>query len=200
MKVVYLPLDERPCNREFAKRIASGSDVNIIAPKEEILGDKKRPADSAEIRSFLLENASAADCFIIAVDMLLYGGIVPSRLHNLSYGELSARLSVLDDITTKTHSFFYAPSERFTIPLGAMIPIETKNLIPACKNIATTHLTNGCYRLHPVEWNVGEVAGLLAAFALERGVTTKEIWESKALFDEFAALIESNGIQRYWKN
>ena len=31
------------------------------------------------------------------------------------------------------------------------------------KNIGTTHITNGCYRLHPVEWNVGEVAGALAA-------------------------------------
>ena len=24
------------------------------------------------------------------------------------------------------------------------------------KNIGVTHLTNGCYRLHPVEWNIGE--------------------------------------------
>ncbi|WP_454702255.1 FAD-dependent oxidoreductase [Agrobacterium burrii] len=28
----------------------------------------------------------------------------------------------------------------------------------------TTHITNGCYRLHPVEWNIGEVAGMLAAY------------------------------------
>ncbi len=102
-------------------------------------------------------------------------------------------------ITTKTHSFFYAPSERFTIPLGAMIPVETKNLLPACKNIATTHLTNGCYRLHPVEWNVGEVAGLLAAFALDRKVTPKDVRQQKDLFDAFARLLEEKGIQRYWK-
>ena len=36
----------------------------------------------------------------------------------------------------------------------------------AAKNIATTHITNGSYRLHPVEWNVGEAAGQLAAFCL----------------------------------
>ena len=34
-----------------------------------------------------------------------------------------------------------------------------ENLLPAGKNIGTTHITNGCYRLHPVEWNIGEVAG-----------------------------------------
>ena len=27
------------------------------------------------------------------------------------------------------------------------------------KNIGTTHITNGGYRLHPVEWNIGEAAG-----------------------------------------
>ncbi|HMY74930.1 MAG TPA: FAD-dependent oxidoreductase, partial [Blastocatellia bacterium] len=43
----------------------------------------------------------------------------------------------------------------FQIPLGALIPQRMENLLPACKNIGTTHITNGCYRLHPGEWNVG---------------------------------------------
>ena len=47
----------------------------------------------------------------------------------------------------------------FEIPLGALLPQRVTNLLPAGKNIGTTHITNGCYRLHPVEWNVGEVAG-----------------------------------------
>ena len=29
------------------------------------------------------------------------------------------------------------------------------------KNIGTTHITNGCYRLHPVEWSIGEAVGAL---------------------------------------
>lgn len=102
-------------------------------------------------------------------------------------------------ITTATHTFFYEPSERFTIPLGAMIPEKMTNLIPACKNISATHLAGGCYRLHPVEWNIGEVAGMLAAFALEKGVTTEEVWSNQELFRAFVTLIEANGIQRYWK-
>jgi hypothetical protein len=47
--------------------------------------------------------------------------------------------------------------------------VRLVNLIAGCKNIGTTHLTNGCYRLHPVEWNIGEAAGALAAFALQQG-------------------------------
>ncbi len=51
----------------------------------------------------------------------------------------------------------------FEIPLGALLPIRIDNLIAASKNIGTTHITNGCYRLHPVEWSIGEAAGALAA-------------------------------------
>ena len=54
----------------------------------------------------------------------------------------------------------------FEIPLGALLPVRMENLLPAAKNIGTTHITNGCYRLHPVEWNIGEAAGQLAAFCM----------------------------------
>ena len=46
----------------------------------------------------------------------------------------------------------------FEIPLGALIPVRTDNLIPACKNIGTTRITSGAYRVHPVEWSIGEAA------------------------------------------
>jgi hypothetical protein len=52
----------------------------------------------------------------------------------------------------------------FQIPLGALVPQRVENLLPACKNLGVTHITNGCYRLHPVEWNIGESVGELAAF------------------------------------
>src|SRR5690606_26382289 len=41
-------------------------------------------------------------------------------------------------------------SHPFQIPLGALIPERVENLLPANKNLGTTHITNGCYRLHPV--------------------------------------------------
>ena len=101
-------------------------------------------------------------------------------------------------ITTNSHSFFFIPSERFTIPLGSMIPIKTKNLIPACKNIGTTHLTNGSYRLHPIEWNIGEVAGYLASFVLDKNISIKDVYEKKRLLKEFQNLLIDNGIQLHW--
>jgi len=69
----------------------------------------------------------------------------------------------------------------FQIPLGALIPRRVINLLAACKNIGTTHITNGAYRLHPVEWNIGEAAGALAAFCCVHGCTPRQVWASANL-------------------
>ena len=98
MKVVYISLDERPCNYHFAGKIAEGSDVLVIRPDASVLGNKKSPANYGLLREFLLAHAEEADSYVIALDMLLYGGILSSRLHHLSEDELTERLGVLDQI------------------------------------------------------------------------------------------------------
>jgi hypothetical protein len=86
----------------------------------------------------------------------------------------------------------------FQIPLGALIPERMENLIPSNKNIGTTHITNGCYRLHPVEWNIGESAGCLVAFALGKKVTPRIVREKNSLLEEFQKMIRSQGIETHW--
>ncbi len=86
----------------------------------------------------------------------------------------------------------------FQIPLGALIPERVNNLIAANKNIGTTHITNGCYRLHPVEWNIGESAGMLVAFSLNKKVVPRVVRESNKLLGEFQSLIRAQGIETHW--
>jgi hypothetical protein len=90
------------------------------------------------------------------------------------------------------------PSVPFEIPLGALLPQRVKNLIPACKNVGTTHVTNGCYRLHPVEWNIGEAAGALVAFAQRRKTSPHAVRESKTLLAEFQKLLIGEGVETQW--
>jgi hypothetical protein len=92
----------------------------------------------------------------------------------------------------------FEPTLPFQIPLGALIPVKTKNLLPACKNIGTTHLTNGAYRLHPIEWAIGEAAGVVAAFCLEQNVTPKQIWESKKLTKALQKKLIKQGAPLEW--
>ncbi len=100
--------------------------------------------------------------------------------------------------TTETNTFFYTESYPFEIPLGALLPVRVNNLMPACKNIGATHITNGCFRVHPVEWNIGESAGYLAAFAIEKGVKPRSVRESKELLEEFQNFLQQQGIEIHW--
>ncbi|MGH3311713.1 MAG: FAD-dependent oxidoreductase [Streptomyces sp.] len=86
----------------------------------------------------------------------------------------------------------------FQIPLGALLPVRVGNLLPAAKNIGTTHITNGCYRLHPVEWNIGEAAGALAAHCLERGLQPHQIQADPKLLAAFQAVLVQQGFELAW--
>ncbi|MEU6249580.1 FAD-dependent oxidoreductase [Glycomyces sp. NPDC047010] len=86
----------------------------------------------------------------------------------------------------------------FEIPLGALLPVRVDNLLPAGKNLGTTHITNGCYRLHPVEWNIGEAAGALAAFSFERGLPPRAVGNDPALLAEFQDRLTAQGFELRW--
>jgi len=100
--------------------------------------------------------------------------------------------------TTGGREGFYIPSLPFQIPLGSLIPVRVDNLLPACKNIGVTHLTNGCYRLHPVEWNVGEAAGHLAAYCLEHGLTPRQVRNTEQHLRDFQTLLVREGVELDW--
>ena len=87
----------------------------------------------------------------------------------------------------------------FQIPLGALIPKRVDNLLPACKNIGTTHITNGCYRLHPVEWNIGEAVGLLAALCREKKELPRAVRHTPALLAELQRRLAAEEVPLAWK-
>lgn len=101
--------------------------------------------------------------------------------------------------STQGNNYIDFGSLPFQIPLGALIPIRMENLLPANKNIGTTHITNGCYRLHPVEWNIGEAAGLLAVYAIRKKVTPQAVRATKALLTEFQQFVRKEGIETIWR-
>ncbi|WP_298650074.1 FAD-dependent oxidoreductase [uncultured Proteiniphilum sp.] len=87
----------------------------------------------------------------------------------------------------------------FQIPLGALLPKRINNLLPANKNIGTTHITNGCYRLHPVEWSIGEAAGQLVAFSQRAKVPFKAVRERHELLSDFQQMLRNQGVETEWK-
>ncbi|KQP19774.1 FAD-dependent oxidoreductase [Pseudorhodoferax sp. Leaf267] len=86
----------------------------------------------------------------------------------------------------------------FQIPLGALLPVRVDNLLPACKNLGTTRITNGAYREHATEWSIGEAAGALAAFALARGVPARAVRARPELLADYQRLLQQQGVLLAW--
>jgi FAD-dependent oxidoreductase family protein len=102
--------------------------------------------------------------------------------------------------STGGNNYIDVGSLPFQIPLGALLPVRLRNLLPAAKNIGTTHITNGCYRLHPVEWNIGEAAGALAAHCLEHGLTPHQVQADPGPLAAFQSVLVRQGFELAWPN
>ncbi|QUI22963.1 DUF4127 family protein [Vallitalea pronyensis] len=94
-KIIVIPLDERPCNAIYPIQLSHMSPNTVVVPPIALLGHKKQPANIEAIHNWLLKEAKEATAIVVAFDMLLYGGIIPSRLHNNDVATLSHRLNIL---------------------------------------------------------------------------------------------------------
>ena len=104
----------------------------------------------------------------------------------------------IDIHATARQPGFFLKTAPFQIPLGALLPRRMENLLPACKNIGVTHITNGCYRLHPVEWNIGETAGCLAAFCLAHHCPPRQVRADATRLADFQARLTKDGVPLAW--
>lgn len=100
--------------------------------------------------------------------------------------------------STAPGTYIDIPACPFQIPLGSLIPVRMDNLLAGAKNIGMTHITTGCYRLRPVKWNIGEVAGALAAWCLEKRLRPRQVRNDARNLEDFQALLVSQGIELEW--
>ncbi|MEV7693019.1 FAD-dependent oxidoreductase [Microbacterium sp. NPDC089189] len=89
-------------------------------------------------------------------------------------------------------------SAPFEIPLGILVPRRVRNLLAGGKTAGTTHITNGAFRLHPVEWNIGEAAGALAAFCIDHAASPGAVHGDPALVRDFQTTLTRDGVELHW--
>ncbi len=105
MKLVYVPLDERPCNVMFPRmQLPRRGGVILSTPPRDMLGYKKRPARTDLIAGWLESEIGTADALILPLEIVLYGGLIPSRIHTLSEEELERRLTWLHRLVRRATS------------------------------------------------------------------------------------------------
>jgi hypothetical protein len=100
--------------------------------------------------------------------------------------------------TTGGDTFLDLPTAPFELPLGALLPVRVENVIAGAKNIGTTHITNGCYRGHPTEWLIGEVAGYLAAWSLRHDIPPRAVRSDARRREPFQGHLAGEGIMLHW--
>jgi hypothetical protein len=100
--------------------------------------------------------------------------------------------------TTGGDSYLDIAACPFEVPLGTLIPRRMDNLLAGAKDIGTTHISTGCYRLHPVEWGIGEAAGAVAAAAVASGSPPRAIRSTPKRLRELQASLEQGGVELRW--
>jgi hypothetical protein len=95
-------------------------------------------------------------------------------------------------------SYAQGKSLPYEVPLGALIPETMNGLVAGAKNIGTTHMVNSAYRLHPIEWAIGEAAGTLAAYSVSWRNDPRDVFANEAQARELQARLIADGAPLYW--
>lgn len=99
MKITFLPLDERPCNSKYIQMItASTSEIMLDSCPLEIMGRQKEAANREKVNSFLCESSHDADALVLSMDTFLYGGLIPSRIHQLKQETIQHQFDFLREL------------------------------------------------------------------------------------------------------
>ncbi|MBM7853700.1 hypothetical protein JOC37_000065 [Desulfohalotomaculum tongense] len=96
--ILYVPLDERPVNLDYAAEIINATGENLLIPPVEYLPRQKTPGHTGKLWQWVFENCPRADYIVLSADTMIYGGLTPSRIHNLDKNTLDNLLSNFDRI------------------------------------------------------------------------------------------------------
>ena len=82
-KILYVPIDDRPCNLAQVEQVAEKLGYELLTPPEGIIGTKGFNGDAEKMWAWVYENAPQAQAAVLSTDSLIYGSLVGSRTHNL---------------------------------------------------------------------------------------------------------------------
>ena len=85
-KILFVPHDDRPISSKQPAEVVEQLGYEILMPPLELL------TNTNELWQWLNKNAPSADAIVVGADVLLYGGLIPSRSHKIPAEEIFARV------------------------------------------------------------------------------------------------------------
>ena len=100
-KILFIPSDDRPVSFRQPVEVVEQTGVEVVTPPKDFLGSFNNPCDSEKLWTWLEENVSNADAAVVSSDALLYGGLIPSRKHEISAAVLNSRVEKFKSLRQK---------------------------------------------------------------------------------------------------
>ena len=91
-KILFIPHDDRPISYHQTVDVLRQAGYEMLLPPKELLSNATNMGHPDELWQWLQNNAAAADSAVIASDSMLYGGLIPSRKHEVPEENLMQRV------------------------------------------------------------------------------------------------------------
>ncbi|MFZ4815567.1 MAG: DUF4127 family protein [Phototrophicaceae bacterium] len=98
MQIALVPLDERPANTRYPQMIAAMGRAHLILPPSERLSHFRDAASPDGLAQWIQDVAPTSDALIVSIEMLVYGGLIASRIGHEPLEVLRPRLTLLRDL------------------------------------------------------------------------------------------------------
>jgi len=107
LKLVLVPLDERPVNTRIPEMLGAIGGAEVLLPPLSMRGFQRVPADLDAVAKWLQKTAQNADAAIVSCEYLGFGNLIASRITNDSAAQVLSRLHLLEQInpTCPIHAF-----------------------------------------------------------------------------------------------
>ena len=109
MKIVFLPIDNRPVCYQMPKMISAvNKQIELVLPPKNLLGSLTEGANVEGLYGWLENAVIGADAIILSLDTIAYGGLIPSRRSNDTFEKIKARVDNLAEILKRSPAKIYA--------------------------------------------------------------------------------------------
>ncbi len=105
MRIALLPPDERPNTAGYAAWIGQCAGAEVLLPPAELMPRFREPADTDGLAAWLRAVDDTVDAVVVSLDLLVHGGLIPSRLTPERVRDVLPRLDVLAELTAPATAY-----------------------------------------------------------------------------------------------
>ncbi len=107
-KIALVPIDNRPVCYQLPRQIISQAKEHcILLPEIDLMGSLNKNANIDSILNWM-ESLRDVDIFVVSLDTIAYGGLIPSRRSTDTYEQIKSRIDRLVSILKKHSAKVYA--------------------------------------------------------------------------------------------